>query len=72
LIIEGCVRWGKLLDIQMLIIGGHECTKKEFAELFGEAGLRLTRVVPSKGPLSIEGVRVSSTVFSCHGSAPQA
>jgi hypothetical protein len=50
--------WGKLLDIQMLIIGGRERTKKEFAALFAEAGLKLTRVVPTKGPLSIvEGVR---------------
>ncbi|RPH80518.1 MAG: methyltransferase [Nitrospiraceae bacterium] len=49
--------WGKLLDIQMLIIGGRERTKKEFAAMFAEAGLRLTRVVPTKGPLSIvEGV----------------
>jgi hypothetical protein len=50
--------WGKLLDIQMLIIGGRERTKKEFATMFAEAGLKLTRVVPTKGPLSIvEGVR---------------
>lgn len=50
--------WGKLLDIQMLIIGGRERTKKEFATLFAAAGLKLTRVVPSKCPLSIvEGIR---------------
>jgi hypothetical protein len=50
--------WGKLLDIQMLIIGGRERTKKEFAAMFAKAGLKLTRVVPTKGPLSIvEGVR---------------
>lgn len=50
--------WGKLLDIQMLIIGGRERTKKEFAAMFAEADLKLTRVVPTKGPLSIvEGVR---------------
>ena len=50
--------WGKLLDIQMFIIGGRERTKKEFAALFNEAGLKLTRVVPTKCPLSIvEGVR---------------
>jgi hypothetical protein len=49
---------GKLLDIQMLIIGGRERTKKEFAKLFREAGLKLTRVVPTKCPLTIiEGVR---------------
>jgi hypothetical protein len=42
----------------MLIIGGRERTKKEFAAMFAAAGLKLTRVVPTKGPLSIvEGVR---------------
>ena len=50
--------WGKLLDIQMLIIGGRERTKKEFAAMFTQAGLKMTRVVPTKCPLSIvEGVR---------------
>jgi hypothetical protein len=49
---------GKLIDIQMLIIGGRERTKEEFATRFREAGLKLTRVVPTKCPLSIvEGVR---------------
>ena len=50
--------WGKFVDIQMLIIGGRERTKADFAALFKQAGLKLTRVVPTKGPLSIvEGVR---------------
>lgn len=50
--------WGKLLDIQMLIIGGRKRTKKEFAAMFAQAGLKMTRVVPTKCPLSIvEGVR---------------
>ncbi len=50
--------WGKLLDIQMLIIGGRERTKKEFAAMFAAARLKLTRVVPTKCPLSIvEGIR---------------
>jgi hypothetical protein len=49
---------GKLLDMQMLIIGGSERTKKGFATVFKKAGLKLTRVVPTKCPLSIiEGVR---------------
>jgi O-methyltransferase domain/Dimerisation domain len=49
---------GKLVDMQMLIIGGRERTKEEFAKLFSKAGLKLTRVVPTKCPLSIvEGVR---------------
>jgi hypothetical protein len=50
--------WGKLLDMQMFIIGGRERTKQEFATVFQQAGLKLTRVVPTKCPLSIvEGVR---------------
>lgn len=50
--------WGKLLDIQMLIIGGRERTKQEFATLFASAGLKLNRIVPTKCPLSIvEGIR---------------
>lgn len=50
--------WGKLLDIQMLIIGGRERTKKEFAAMFAEAGLKMTRIVPTKSAVSIvEGVR---------------
>jgi O-methyltransferase domain len=50
--------WGKLVDIQMLVIGGRERTKKEFAGIFRQAGLKLARVVATKCPLSIvEGVR---------------
>ena len=50
--------WGKLLDIQMLVIGGRERTKKEFASMFAAAGLKMTRVVPTRCPLSIvEAVR---------------
>jgi hypothetical protein len=49
---------GKLLDIQMLVIGGRERTKEEFAAVFRTAGLRLARVIPTSSPLSIvEGVR---------------
>jgi hypothetical protein len=51
---------GKLLDIAMLTYtaGGRERTKVEFAALFKQAGLKLTKVVPTKCPLSIvEGVR---------------
>ena len=50
--------WGKLVDIQMLVIGGRERTKKEFAAIFAKAGLKLTRVLATKCPLSIvEGMR---------------
>ena len=49
----------KLLDIEMLIIGGRERTKADFAEIFRKSGLKLTRVLATKSPLSIvEGVRV--------------
>lgn len=64
LVIEGVIQTGnvpdraKLLDIQMFTIGGRERTKHDFAALFKEAGLRLTRVIRTKCPLSIvEGIR---------------
>jgi O-methyltransferase/methyltransferase family protein len=48
----------KLLDIEMLIIGGRERTKADFSSIFRKSGLKLTRVVATKSPLSIvEGVR---------------
>lgn len=48
----------KLLDIEMLVIGGRERTKAEFAAVFRMAGLKLTRVIATKSPLSIvEGTR---------------
>jgi hypothetical protein len=50
--------WGKLLDIQMLIIGGRERTKKEFAGMFAEAGLKMSRVIRTRAALSlVEGIR---------------
>jgi O-methyltransferase domain/Dimerisation domain len=50
--------WGKLLDIQMMVVvPGKERTKEEFAALFKRAGLRLTRIIPTNCPLSlVEGV----------------
>jgi hypothetical protein len=48
----------KLLDIEMLVIGGRERTKADFSSIFRKSGLKLTRVVATKSPLSIvEGVR---------------
>jgi hypothetical protein len=48
---------GKLLDMQMLLIGGKERTEAEYRALFTAAGLRLTRVLPTRSPLHlIEGV----------------
>ena len=45
------------VQLNMLaLLPGHERTEAEFAELFAQAGVRLTRVVPA-GRLSIvEGV----------------
>lgn len=52
-------QWGKRLDINMLVLtGGRERTRQEFAGLFRESGLRLTRVIRTSCPLSIvEAVR---------------
>jgi hypothetical protein len=51
--------FGKLLDINMLVIaGGQERTREEFRDLFERAGLRLRRVVPTAGRVSVlEAVR---------------
>jgi hypothetical protein len=51
--------FGKLLDLEMLVLtpGGRERTEEEFRSLFRGAGLRLERVVPTGGFVSvIEGV----------------
>jgi hypothetical protein len=44
-----------MLDIEMLIAtqGGKERTKSEFDELFRSAGLRLTNVVATRGPVCV-------------------
>ena len=53
------VNWGKLLDINMLVLtGGQERTKEQFTKLFARSGLKLKRVVPTSCPLSVlEAVR---------------
>ncbi len=45
----------KLVDLEMLVItsGGRERTEAEHRTLLGRAGLRLTRIVPSTGPISL-------------------
>jgi SAM-dependent methyltransferase len=50
--------FGKLLDVTMLVIpGGQERTAEEYGDLFGKAGLRLVRIVPTTTEVSlIEGV----------------
>ena len=47
--------YGKLLDLEMLVLTprGRERTKTEFATLLRGAGFRLSRVVPTEGPLSV-------------------
>jgi O-methyltransferase domain len=52
----------KLADLGMLVMtsGGRERTEAEYRTLFDRAGLRLTRIVPSTGPVSLlEAVPVS-------------
>jgi len=46
--------FAKWLDLEMLLLpGGKERTEAEFATLFEGAGFKLTRVVPTKGPLFV-------------------
>lgn len=54
------MHFAKLLDINMLVMtGGCERTETEYADLFAQAGFKLTRIVPTAGPTSIiEAVRV--------------
>jgi hypothetical protein len=49
----------KWLDLEMMMLpGGRERTREEFAELFAQAGFRLERIVPTKSPTCvIEAVR---------------
>ena len=45
---------GKILDLEMLVMpGGKERTEQEFRALFDRAGFKLTRIVPTKSPLSV-------------------
>jgi hypothetical protein len=44
---------GKLLDIQMLLIGGKERTEAEWRALFAAAGLRWSRAVPTPVGVSV-------------------
>ena len=53
--------YGKLLDLEMLVLTprGRERTKTEFVKLLEGTGFRLSRVIPTEGPLSIvEAVKV--------------
>ncbi|MEO7994449.1 MAG: methyltransferase, partial [bacterium] len=44
---------GKLIDIQMAVIGGRERTEEQFRALFAVAGLRLDRIIPTGMHLSL-------------------
>ena len=46
--------FGKLIDLEMMLMpGGRERTADEFRALFARAGFAVTRIVPTKSPLSI-------------------
>jgi len=46
--------FGKWVDIEMFMMpGGKERTEAEYRDLFAKAGLKLTRVVPTKSPMSV-------------------
>jgi hypothetical protein len=50
--------FAKLLDIEMLLIGGRERTEEQFRSLYRAAGFELTRVVRTRAPICvIEGVK---------------
>jgi C-methyltransferase len=45
---------GKWLDLEMLLsLSGRERTEEEYRQLLQQAGLRMTRVVPTASPLSV-------------------
>jgi SAM-dependent methyltransferase len=52
--------FGKWLDLMMLIVGGRERTEEQYRRLFRQAGLTLSRIVPTAHEVSIvEGVRAA-------------
>src|SRR5207245_5890725 len=51
---DGTPDFGKFLDIEMLMLpGGRERTAEEFRALFEQSGFQMTRVIPTKAPLSV-------------------
>ena len=51
---RGAVTRALILDVLMLTVtGGRERTPAQPAELFGAAGFRLTKVIPTGGPLHL-------------------
>lgn len=52
--------FGKWLDLMMLIVGGRERTAEQYRRLFSQAGLALSRIVPTAHEVSIvEAVRTT-------------
>ena len=50
---------GKVIDLEMLVMpGGRERTAEEFESLFTRAGFELTKIVPTKSPLSVIEARL--------------
>ena len=46
--------FAKIIDLEMLLLpGGRERTEAEFRALFAAAGLEMTRIVPTRSPLSV-------------------
>lgn len=46
--------FGKILDLEMMVSpGGKERTAAEYEDLLARAGLRMTRIVPTKSPYSV-------------------
>ena len=54
---DGRPSFGQWLDLMMLLIGGRERTEEQYRQLFAQAGLTLSRVVPTESEVSIlEGI----------------
>ena len=50
--------FGKWLDLMMLLVNGRERTEEQYRRLFSQAGLTLSRIIPTAHEVSIiEGVR---------------
>ncbi len=43
----------KILDLEMLMIGGLERTEQQYRDLYASAGFRLDRIIPTRGPMQI-------------------
>ena len=45
--------FAKWMDLMMVTYGGKERSEKQYRELFSQAGLQLTRIVPTKAGISV-------------------